>query len=68
MGFIRMEGVQGLVYVPEPDGKAKKHPCEDCFSCQMCSDNRCDLCLKAKARAGASSPVKIITPDSIKHR
>lgn len=48
MAFIRMKGVEGLVYVPEDDGSPKKHPCKDCYFCQWCSDNRCDLCLKSK--------------------
>lgn len=46
MAFERMKGVAGLVFVPENTGKAKKHPCKDCYACQMCSDNRCLLCLK----------------------
>ncbi|HOO46653.1 MAG TPA: hypothetical protein PLM29_10520 [Deltaproteobacteria bacterium] len=50
MAFERMKGVKGLVYVPENTACRKKHPCEDCFSCQMCSDLRCELCLKGKAR------------------
>lgn len=50
MGFIRMPGVPGQIYVPDEEGKGlKKFPCPDCFSCQWCSDNRCDLCRKRKA-------------------
>lgn len=45
MGFIRMKGVEGLLYVPDENGDAKKHPCTDCHFCQWCSDNRCSLCL-----------------------
>lgn len=26
----------------------KKHPCDDCFNCQFCSDERCTLCLCSK--------------------
>lgn len=44
MPFIRIDGVEGLVFVPETSGAPKKHPCEDCFVCQHCSDNRCALC------------------------
>ncbi len=45
MPFIRIAGVTGKVYSPEPCDKSwKKHDCEDCFSCQMCSDDRCRLC------------------------
>ena len=28
--------------------KDKKYPCEDCFSCQFCSDERCSMCLSSK--------------------
>ncbi|HPR55913.1 MAG TPA: hypothetical protein PLV84_12350 [Deltaproteobacteria bacterium] len=49
MGFIRMNGVEGLIYVPEDTGGAKKYPCPDCYCCQWCSDNRCDLCLRSGA-------------------
>jgi hypothetical protein len=45
MPFVKMPGVTGKVYVPEkPPEKMKKHECRDCFSCQMCSDDRCTLC------------------------
>jgi hypothetical protein len=67
MAFIRLKGVEGLVYVPEDDGVLKKHPCVDCYSCQWCSDNRCDLCLKAKLCKNAIPGGNIITLDSIKH-
>ncbi|HQG30613.1 MAG TPA: hypothetical protein PLA83_01685 [Deltaproteobacteria bacterium] len=52
MGFIRMKGVEGLLYVPNENGGAKKHPCEDCHFCQWCSDNRCSLCLDQKSCCG----------------
>ena len=45
MPFIESKGIPGLIYVPD-EMKGKKHNCKDCFSCQMCSDARCDLCLK----------------------
>jgi hypothetical protein len=56
MGFVRMKGVTGLVYVPDEDEGAKKHPCPDCHFCQWCSDNRCELCLESKACALAGNP------------
>lgn len=46
MAFVRMKGIDGLVFVPEDTGAAKKHPCADCYRCQWCSDNRCALCLR----------------------
>jgi hypothetical protein len=46
MPFVRYPGLAGKVYVPErASADAKKHPCRDCFSCQMCSDGRCRSCL-----------------------
>lgn len=45
MPFVKMPGVTGKVYVPEkPPDEAKKHDCADCFSCQMCGDDRCNVC------------------------
>ncbi len=48
MGFIRMKGIEGLLYVPDEDGP-KKYPCPDCHFCQWCSENRCSICLNRKA-------------------
>ena len=49
MPFVKMPGFAGKIYVPETqDKKLKKHNCRDCFSCQMCCDERCELCLKGK--------------------
>jgi len=43
--FVRIPGLSGKLYVPEPcPAAAKKHPCRDCFGCQRCSDDRCSLC------------------------
>ena len=53
MAWVRIEGVEGLVWEPEHDPAAeRKHNCRDCYSCQMCSDTRCDECLKRKAHLG----------------
>ncbi|MGC9324132.1 MAG: hypothetical protein ACP5G0_05205 [Desulfomonilia bacterium] len=49
MAFERMVGIEGLVFVPEEHRGNKKHPCPDCYFCQMCSDNRCSLCLNRKS-------------------
>ena len=47
MPFIKMDGVDGLVYVPDPEPISnKKHPCPDCETCQHCSDARCNICLR----------------------
>jgi hypothetical protein len=55
MGFIRMEGVCGQVFVPEGSPEPKKHPCPDCFECQQCSDDRCRLCSDGDAGGGNRS-------------
>jgi len=55
MGFIRMKGVAGLVFVQDGGDGPKKHPCPDCHFCQWCSDNRCGLCLEGTARPPAGS-------------
>lgn len=31
--------------------KDKKYLCDDCFSCQFCSDERCSMCLCSKYKA-----------------
>ncbi len=50
MPFIKKDGVIGKVYVPEKKPEAvRKHNCKDCFSCQMCSDDRCQLCCGNKS-------------------
>ena len=49
MAFVSIPGVKGKVYAPEVRAASlKKHPCKDCFSCQLCSDDRCNLCLSQK--------------------
>lgn len=68
MAFVRIKGLDGLLYVPEHDGGAKKHPCEDCFSCQMCSDNRCALCLKAASCTKARQQTPDPSPDPTEDR
>lgn len=48
MAFIKIEGFKGNIYVPEINPGKKKHPCRDCYSCQWCSDERCELCRRNK--------------------
>ncbi len=53
MPFIEIPGLTGKVYVPEaPEGSPKKHPCKDCFHCQMCGAARCQVCRGEKAVRG----------------
>jgi hypothetical protein len=42
MPFTTVRGLKGKVYVPDqPKEGSRKHSCKDCYSCQLCSDDRC---------------------------
>lgn len=50
MAFTTVRGLKGKVYVPDPPKEAtRKHSCKDCYSCQLCSDDRCSVCLSQKS-------------------
>ena len=51
MPFKTIPGIVGKVYVPDkkPD-VPKKHDCPDCYFCQQCSDDKCQLCRSQDAR------------------
>ena len=50
MPFTAVRGLKGKVYVPaQPKEGIRKHPCKDCYSCQVCSDERCSVCLSQKS-------------------
>jgi hypothetical protein len=47
MAYYTIPGFEGKIYFPdENNNEFKKYDCQDCFSCQMCSDDRCATCLK----------------------
>ena len=48
MPYKDIPGFKGKLYIPEESKNPKKHDCKDCYSCQMCSDTRCAICLKHK--------------------
>jgi len=50
MSFRKLPDNRGLIYVPECGNCEKKHPCKDCFSCQWCSNDRCQRCLGLPAK------------------
>jgi hypothetical protein len=59
MAFVKISGLKGKIYVPEErPGCKKKHDCKDCFSCQMCSDDRCNLCREKPHRICRKFAVK----------
>jgi len=49
MPFITVSGIKGKIFIPDEHTIIKKNPCKDCFYCQFCSDEKCNLCLKNKA-------------------
>jgi len=48
MPWQTIPGFRGKVYVPEIMENGKKHPCRDCFACQNCSEERCQVCRAEK--------------------
>jgi hypothetical protein len=60
MTFVTKTGVTGKIYAPEKkSGERHKHACRDCYACQLCSDDRCQLCLAGKAgRCGCAEKKK----------
>ena len=56
MPFVKVPGLPGKLYVPKKQENCeKKHSCKDCFSCEHCSDDRCNVCLDNKADKEQSS-------------
>jgi len=75
MGFVRMPGIEGKVYVPEtaPPQQTRKHDCGDCYTCQMCGDERCSVCRGGRpcsrenpSEPKSESPAPVSTPSSPK--
>lgn len=45
MPWITVSHLNGKVYIPEKSrSNQAKHCCPDCFTCQQCSDERCNAC------------------------
>lgn len=49
MAWISIKGLKGRVYVPQENAAPKKHGCPDCFCCQNCGEERCNLCRTGNA-------------------
>ena len=46
MAFVDAPGIKGQMYVPEASRDCvKKRECPDCVSCQICNDDKCEVCL-----------------------
>ncbi len=56
MAFTEIPGFIGKVFVPDDESGKKKHKCRDCFVCQMCSDEKCEACLKSHCKAKREMP------------
>ena len=57
MPYIKIPGFRGKLYIPEGNEDIKKHDCKDCYSCRMCSDVKCSLCMKNRAGRNVSKAV-----------
>ncbi|MBL0715210.1 MAG: hypothetical protein JJV98_16095 [Desulfosarcina sp.] len=45
MGFQPASNIKGRIFIPDETPEAeKKYTCPDCFQCQMCSNDRCQIC------------------------
>ncbi len=52
MPFVSIPGGFGKIYVPDNKHRLScKNPCPDCFSCQFCSDDRCNVCKNAQQKS-----------------
>ena len=52
MPFVTLPGVTGKIFVPERKSRVPcKNPCPDCFCCQFCSDDRCNVCIGAQEKS-----------------
>jgi hypothetical protein len=50
MPFITISNIKGKVYIPEIKPQTlKKKNCHDCFSCQLCSESRCQACMSEES-------------------
>ncbi len=59
MPFIKVPGLKGLLYVPATNDDApKKHACNDCYSCQLCADSRCKVCMGGQAETDGCKNTK----------
>jgi hypothetical protein len=58
MPFIKIKGFKALVFIPDETKLKRKHNCKDCFACQMCSDERCEECLKSHCRRNGNDSTR----------
>ena len=64
MAFVTVPGLKGKVFVPQGrTGEGKKHPCRDCYACQSCGDDRCQVCRRQSPDPGAVRTVSVAIGD-----
>ena len=45
MVFKPAPNIKGRIFIPEEETPTrKKHTCPDCYTCQMCGEERCRVC------------------------
>jgi hypothetical protein len=45
MAWTRSSGLPGKIFIPDEENRApQKHHCQNCYSCQWCEENRCNVC------------------------
>ena len=57
MPFIRIDGIEGKLFVPGDEAEAvKKNRCKDCHFCQFCNDEKCSACIKNRCCKQKEAP------------
>ncbi|MFZ0134628.1 MAG: hypothetical protein WAK95_18980 [Desulfobacterales bacterium] len=65
MSFVCMPGLKGKVFIPTASGHLpQKHPCRTCYSCQLCSDERCALCRPPATNVQEAAPPEKTSNDN----
>ena len=61
MAFKKLPDNLGIIYVPESKAGKKKNPCNDCFSCQWCGNERCRVCKDKAVKKGKKKTINSLT-------
>lgn len=63
MAWITVTGLSGKVYQPEGcHPEQGKHPCQDCFQCLHCGEERCQVCRAEQDTNRTGARVKAACP------
>jgi hypothetical protein len=64
MAFITIPNIKGKIYIPETKPQTlKKQKCHDCFSCQICSESRCQVCMSEESCKNKKPSENNISPE-----